>query len=439
MNIQDFKKIHFIGIGGIGMSAAAKYARYHGAVISGSDETETEIIDDLRDNYQATISVGHHFENITNDLDAVVYSPAIPKTNPEFLEAQAQNIPLFSYPEFLGKIAESKYTIAVAGTNGKTTTTAMIIEAMKHLEQDPSAIVGGILQQNNSNFVAGSSDYFIAEACEYKGSFLNIYHDILVITNITEDHLDFFKDLADIQNTFKQLLENKKGTGFLVCNTQQENLKPIIEEAQNLGITLIDYSQYLTDDLELPIAGEHNLENFAAALGVIEALGLSTDAAKNYLSTSFVGSKRRMEHIGMTSSGTFIIDDYAHNPEALDLLISGLRDFYPDKKIIMAFEPHLYSRTEDFFDAFVEELVKVDELYLFPIYRAREIYQPEKDFALAEAIRKKSPHLAFTTVQNYQDFPDIFKSKKYDNNHIFITVGAGPIYHLAEMIKKTQI
>lgn len=434
--IDHYKKIHFIGIGGIGMSALAKYARYHGIQISGSDIEETEIIDDLRDNYQAVISIPHHFENITEDIDAVVYSPAIHNTNPEYLEAEAQNIPLFSYPEFLGKITASKYTIAVSGTNGKTTTTAMVIEAMKHLGQDPSAIVGGILQQYNSNFISGSSEYFIVEACEYKQSFLNIMHNVLVITNITPDHLDYFKDLSDIQNTFIKMLENTREPSYLVCNTSLSALEPIIEHAKSLDMEIIDYGVYLKQGLTLSLPGKYNRENLAAALGAIQALGLSVDEAKKYLSTSFAGSKRRLESYGITSSGTLVFDDYAHNPEALHLLIAGLREYYPNKKIIMAFEPHLYSRTEDFFDAFVDELTQVDELYLFPIYRAREVYQPEKDFALRDAIITKAPNLPFQTVQNYKDFPDIWKQKNYSKDDLFITVGAGPIYKVAELIKK---
>lgn len=429
-----YKKIHGIGIGGIGMSALAKYARYQGMHISGSDIEASDIIADLRDNYQADIHIPHHPENITDDIDAVIYSPAIPETNPEYLEARDRGLPLFSYPEFLGMIAKEQFTIAVSGTNGKTTTSAMIIESLKHLGKDPSAILGGILAKYQSNFVAGSDDLFVVEACEYKSSFLNIFHNILVITNITEDHLDYFKDLKDIQNTFINMVHNSNEGGVIICNTEDEALFPVIQAAEEKGMQLINYAPYLKD-LTLSIPGEYNRKNAAAALAVIDALKLNLKEAHNYLAHNFVGAERRLESYGMTQAGCLLFDDYAHNPEALELLIQGLRETYPERKLIMAFEPHLYSRTEDFFDAFVEVLGKVDELYLLPIYKAREAYQPEKDFALKEALQEKHPHLPLHTVPSYEAMLPLFEQKHYNQNDLFITVGAGPIFKIVRMIK----
>lgn len=433
--LSDFNKIHFIGIGGIGMSALAKYARHHGITVTGSDLSESNITQDLEDNYQVKIFIGSDAMNIESDHDAVVYSPAIPSLDEEYQEALQRNIPLYSYPEMLGTLTHETFTIAVSGTNGKTTTTAMIIESMKHLGMDPTAIVGALLQKYTSNFISGSSDYLVVEACEYKNSFLHIAHDILVITNITEDHLDYFKDLAHIQDTFIKFLENKKGKGVLVCDTSLPALKPIVKMAHHIGMVVIPYEEYLDSDLSLPIPGKHNQQNFAASLGVIKALNKPVEEARVYLSKEFKGAKRRMEYIGMTESGSLILDDYAHNPEGLSYLIEGLRDFYPDKKIVMLFEPHLYSRTRDFKEAFGKVLSTVDILYLFPTYRAREPRIPEEDFLLKDFIDTEKTEMIL--VPDAENFISEFNAKLYNNDYIVISAGAGDVWKYSRSLKKT--
>lgn len=432
---KDIHRIHCIGIGGIGVSALAKYARYNGVAVTGSDAAASKITEDLEKNYQIPVFIGSQRDNIITGCDAVIYSPAIPKTNSEYKEAMDLGISLYSYPEMLGTLTSESYTVAVSGTNGKTTTTSMIIEAMKHLGMDPTAIVGAILQKYNSNFISGSNDYLVVEACEYKQSFLSLHHDIMVVTNITEDHLDYFKGLEDIQKTFIQFLLNKKETGILVCNTSLENLVPIVEEAQNAGMTVIPYEQYFKTNLSLPIPGEHNKQNFAAALGVIKALGGSVEDARDYIGKYFQGAKRRMEYVGLTENGAQIFDDYAHNPEGLEYLINGLRDFYPDKKIIMLFEPHLYSRTRDFKESFGEILSKVDILYLFPTYRAREQHIPDEDFLLSNYIQKGSTELFL--VKNTKTFTTEFNQKKYGNDVIIVSAGAGDIWKYGLSLKKS--
>ena len=436
MNISDYKKAHFVGIGGAGMSAMAKYLRHQGLHVSGSDRSASGITKDLEDNYEITFWEGSNPENIDNDIDLLVYSPAVPKSDPEFQKACNLGVSTRSYPELLGVISRNKKTIAISGTNGKTTTTSMLIEVMKDLGQDPTGIVGAVLQKYNSNFVSGQSDYFITEACEYKESFLNIHYEILVITNITEDHLDYFNDLEHIQNTFVRFLENKKNSGILVCNTQSNHLQPIMTAAKTAGIKIIDYSVYIRD-IELSIPGEHNKQNAAAALGVIKALGLSVPSAQEYLKKYFQGPKRRMEHVGITDSGIQIIDDYAHNPEGLSYLISGLRDFYQDKKIIMMFEPHLYSRTREFKDEFARALEHVDVLYLFPTYRAREQEIPQENFLLDQYINHDKVQVINVTDKTH--FVQEFKSKNYNTDHIIVSAGAGDVWKYSHALKKTII
>ncbi|MCA9353042.1 UDP-N-acetylmuramate--L-alanine ligase [Patescibacteria group bacterium] len=434
---SPIKKIHFIGIGGIAMSAMAKYMRHKGILVTGSDVTQSRITDDLEEKYDIHVYIGVQPENITLEHDMVVYSPAVPNDNLERQEARNIGIPEYSYPELLGEVMKGKTTITVSGTNGKTTTTTMVVELLKHLGLDPTAIVGEYLQKYNSNFVAGQSEYFVTEACEYKESFLNYDYDIAVITNITEDHLDYFKDLNHIQDTFKKFLSNKKGVGVLICNPHLEALSPIVAEAKLLGMTIIDYSQYLDEDLKLPIPGEHNLENAAAALGVLSALGLSIDEGREYLGKYFQGAKRRIEHVGITEHGALLLDDYAHNPEGLERLIQGLREFYPEKKVVMLFEPHLYSRTRDFKEAFGRALEQVDVLYLFPVYRAREERIPEEDYLLENYIDPTKVELI--VVHDPKTFKELFESKEYDKNYIVITAGAGNIWQQGLTIKKNHL
>ena len=434
MKLIDAKRIHCIAIGGIGVSALAKLLKKNGVIVTGSDLVASDITDALEQHYGIQVSLGSHPEHITSDIDMVIYSPAVPETDREYQAAITQSIQIMSYPEALGELSHMKTTIAISGTNGKTTTTSMVLECLESLSIHPSVIIGGILQKYKSNFVYGDSEYFITEACEYKRSFLNIHHDIMVITNITLDHLDYFKDMTDIQSAFIEFLNNKKESGVLVCNTQLQNLQPIIEKATEKGFTIIPYEKYLIPEYSLPIPGEHNRENMAAALGVIEALGKDTDTCAAYLKNHFMGTKRRMEYIGETRHGALLYDDYAHNPEGIALLLAGLRAHYPDKKIITLFEPHLYSRTEDFKAEFGNVLSHSDILYLFPVYKAREPHQPEKDFLLDPYITMNQG--VYYKVTQPESFKMDFESKQYDNQYIVVTVGAGDIWQHGIDIKK---
>jgi UDP-N-acetylmuramate--alanine ligase len=430
--LKNIKKIHFTAIGGIGVSAIAKLCHSEGIKISGSDLTESEITNELKTKLDIELKIGQHPEMINDSVDIVIHSPAVPKSDPELQKAISLNIPIYSYPEILGKISKKKYTIAISGTNGKTTTTSMITEAMKDQNINPTVIVGGILQKFESNYLYGDSNYLILEACEYKRSFLNIFHDIAVITNITEDHLDYFKDLNDIQNAFKEFVDNKKNTGILICNTQLKNLQTIIQYAKEKEVKIIPYEKYLTDEYSINIPGEHNRQNMATALAIVEALDLDVKRASMYLSTKFSGTKRRMEHIGFTKYGAKLYDDYAHNPEGIQLLLNGLKSYYPHKKIVVLFEPHLYSRTEDFKEEFGKVLSNADELYLFPVYKAREKKQEEKDFILKDFIFKENN---FYIVEKPEEFKEMFEKKHYDENYIIITVGAGDIWKHGLSIK----
>ncbi len=419
-----------VGIGGIGVSALAKFLVAQGATVTGSDQSSSHIITDLVQNYNITVGIGSDPHVITADYQYLVYSPAIAIDDEERIHARKLGIPEYSYPEVLGTITRNKKTVTVSGTNGKTTTTTMIIELLDVLGAHPSGIVGEMLQKFNSNYIQGDSELFVAEACEYRDSFLNLNHDIAVFTNITPDHLDYFRDLAHIQDSFIRYLDNKKGTGVLVCNTKLPNLAPVVAHARHLGMLIIPYQDFLGDDLSVRLPGEHNRQNAAAALAVINHLGYDITRAREYLALEFKGAKRRLEFIGTTTSGTLVYDDYAHNPEGLEFLIAGLHQRFPDKKVIVIFEPHLYSRTRDFKETFAEALAHADHVFLFPVYRAREPENHLEDFLLAPYLEKLSA--SFTGVTNPTAFKVLFTDFNYKDDVVVVTAGAGPIWKVGK-------
>lgn len=432
-NAQHYKHIHMVGIGGVGMSGLAKHLRKQGITVTGQDLSESDITRDLSENFSVHIEYGES-ATLPHTADTLIYSRAVPETNTQRLAATEKGISQYSYPEFLGKVIDSSYTIAVAGTNGKTTTTAMIVELFEEQNKAFSAIVGAPLQKFNTNYISHDTDTFVIEACEYKNSFYHYSFDVLVITNITEDHLDFFKDLADIQNSFITLLDNAKEGAVIICDTTLPELQEVIEAAHKKNIPVVDYHQYLTD-LTVSVPGRHNIYNAAAALAVIDYLNLDVTRAKQYLAHDFKGAKRRLEYLGKTEYGSLVYDDYAHNPEGLHFLINGLRNRYPDKKIVMLFEPHLYSRTRDFKEGFVRELQHLDELYLFPTYRAREVHNPQEDFLLASHLNSKQVHLH--TVDDPNTFNENFDASQYGTDTVIISAGAGDVWKYSyPLVKK---
>jgi UDP-N-acetylmuramate--alanine ligase len=424
--------IHMIGIGGVGVSALAKFLVQHESVVTGSDLGSSAITDALINEYKIPVTIGSNPEVITSNYDYLVYSPAIKPEDPERVRARELGIPEYSYPQVLGAITDTKKTITVSGTNGKTTTTTMIIELLDFLGTSPSGIVGEILPKFNSNYIHGESDIFIAEACEYRDSFLNLHHDAAVITNISLDHLDYFRDLEHIQSSFVKYLENRKGTGCLITNTDAENLQPVVAHARELGMHIIPYQAFLTDNLVVSLPGEHNRQNAAAALAVVDYLNLDIDKAREYLRTDFKGAQRRLEFIGTTALGSLVYDDYAHNPEGIEFLIKSLKDRYPEKNTVIIFEPHLYSRTRDFKEAFAQALSHASHVFLFPTYRAREPENEAENYLLAGELEKISANFNIPpTDVLFKDYLDDFN---FDENTVIVTAGAGPIWKVGRTL-----
>lgn len=419
ISLKNIKKVHFIGIGGIGMSALARMMLHEGKQVSGSDRDESPITQKLAEE-GAIISIGQRFENVPEDADAVVYTVAIPDDNPEIVRARELGLALATYPEMLGVISRDKYTIAVSGTHGKTTTTAMIADVLIDAGLSPTVIVGSLLSKYKSNFIAGESNYFVVEACEYKRSFCNINPDILVITNIEEDHLDYYKDIEDIKSAFSDVAGKVPQDGFLVTENGFLGEFP--------GVHQIAYGDYVDNVPKLRVIGEHNRKNAAGALAVADILKVPLADAEKSLA-DFKGTWRRFEHKGETEGGAAVYDDYGHHPTEVRATIKAAREAFPDKKLVVTFQPHLYSRTIQLFDDFAHELGEADEVFIAPIFAAREkddgSMSSEK---LAEAVGPNAHAQSFEELEK--------KLSSYGPDSVIITMGAGDIYKVADTIAR---
>ena len=284
MNILNKNNYHFIGVGGIGVSAIARMLFLQNKKVSGSDIASSEITDDIK-KLGINVFIGQKAENINSDVEVVIYTVAIKDNNPELLETRKKGITCVSYPEALGELSKDMFTIAISGAHGKTTTTAMIGHILKEVEMDPTVIVGSKILGQNSNFLAGKSKYLVAEACEYKRSFLNLHPNILVITNIEADHLDYYKDIEDIKSAFSEIAEKVPDGGFIITDKENKNIKDSTAKSK---AKVLDYKEIKTD-FNLRVFGEHNILNARAALKVTEVLGISKEKAIEALK-SFKGT-----------------------------------------------------------------------------------------------------------------------------------------------------
>lgn len=407
LDLSKIKKIFFVGIGGIGISAIARMMYWERKDVFGSDMTDGELTRELRE-LGIKIVIGQGFELIPTDTDLIVYTIAIPHYDPKLFEQiKNSNILYKSYPEMLGIVTNNKYTIAVAGTHGKTTTTAMIAKILIDAEMDPTVVVGSLLKEYKSNLIVGKSKYFVVEACEYERSFLNIRPKLLVILNIEEDHLDYYKDIDDIKNAFTEL------------SNQSENV-------------IKDYKKYLDKVPKLSVPGKHNRMNAAAALAVADFLQVNENIAEKSLS-EFRGTWRRLEKKGETKNGTIIYDDYAHHPTEIKASIEGLRELYPNKKLTVIFQPHLYSRTKALFNDFAKAFKGADNIFLLPIFFARE----SKDESVSSEKLASAISLAGDKAKAFSDFEsteNFIKSLNWGQNDVFVTMGAGEAYKIADKV-----
>ena len=409
LDLSKIKKIFFIGIGGIGISALAKMAISRGIEVSGvNDDESPKTLDSLRE-VGTTIFFQNDFKELP-EVDLYVYSDAWLYKGPEIIEnAKKTSKPVLSYFEALGEFAKEYKVIAISGTHGKTTTTAMVAEILVDAGLDPTVVVGSFVKKFDSNFRKGNSEYLVVEADEYNRHFLNFNPFITVITNIEADHLDCYKDLADIQNAFDKFL------------SQSEN-------------KILDYTRYLEKVPRLSIPGIHNRMNAAAALAVADFLKIKEEDAQKSLA-QFSGTWRRLEKKGETSAGTIIYDDYAHHPTEIKASLEALRELYPvgEKKITIVFQPHLYSRTKALFNDFAKAFKGTDNIFLLPIFFARE----GKDESISSEKLASAICLAGDKAKAFPDFEsaeNFVRGLNLGKNDVFITMGAGEAYKVADKV-----
>lgn len=407
-------KIYCIGIGGIGLSALARYYKHKGYDVLGSDAASSDLISSLRGE-GIQVSIGSYVADITKEIDLLVYTIAIAPDNQELARAKELGIRCLSYPEALGEVTKEYTTIAVCGTHGKTTTTALTYYALKACGINPTVIIGSLLTDGGTNFVAGDSKYLVVEACEYKRSFLNLNPAHIIVTNIDADHLDYYKDIEDIHDAFQNFANKLGADGLLVTHSNVS----LDTKGKKVDADCIDKKSF-----ELSVLGDHNKSNAQLVLALTDALRLDQEKAK-YGLKAFPGTWRRMEYKGRTSHGVQVYDDYGHHPAEIQATYSALREKYVkgEYKIVMLFQPHLYSRTKVLLQEFVEVLKEVDEVDILPIYKARlEDTSIISEQIVADEINKAGGNAK--VVLSLSDIPQLIESMEREKT-VIINMGAG--------------
>ena len=447
--------VHFIGIGGISMSGLAEILLSRKFPVSGSDSHESALTDQLAAQ-GAVVHYPQMAENITDDIDVVVYTAAIHPDNPEFRAAQEKNLPMLTRAQLLGEIMRNyKEAINVSGTHGKTTTTSMITEILLEAHKDPTVSVGGMLKDIGGNIRVGGQETFVVEACEYKNSFLSFFPTIEVILNVEADHLDFFKDIDDIRHSFKLFAEKLPEDGLLVINkdikhseyfTQALKCRVVTfghEKDADYTANFISYDKfahpsytlfYKGEELaqvELGVTGEHNIYNSLAAVAVARSLDIPMETILRGLKR-FTGTDRRFQKKGSVNGFT-IIDDYAHHPQEIAATIEAAKK-YPHRKLWIVFQPHTYSRTAALLDDFAGALSQADEIVLADIYAARE----KNTIGISSDDLRKHMLEQNTNVYYIPKFEDIedFLLQHVEEGDLLITMGAGDIYKVGDDLLK---
>ncbi len=451
--------VYFVGIGGVSMSGLAELLADKGFRVSGSDRAASPITQVLE---QKGIKVfyGQRRENITDDIDCVVFTSAIGKDNPEYVAAHEKNIPCLTRGELLGQVMLGyPVSVAVSGTHGKTTTTSMISEILLHADTDPTVFVGGMLKSIGGNVRIGRSDYLVTEACEYTNSFLSFFPTVGLILNVEEDHLDFFKDLADIRCSFRKFAELLPADGCLIINGSIDRYSELTE---GLPCKVVTYglsdttsenapcSYYASDvsydeqghptflfhsagreprRIALGVPGSHNIENALAALALADVLELDLDGAAGTLS-AFTGAGRRFEYKG-TIAGVNIVDDYAHHPTEITATLTAASNL-PHKTLWCVFQPHTYSRTKAFLKDFAKALSLADAVVLTDIYAARE-----KNTCGISSADLRDEILALG--KRCEFFPTFDETENFllencINGDLLITMGAGDVHKIGEKL-----
>jgi len=464
IDLDKIKKIHFIGIGGIGLSAIARFMKEKGKEVSGSDLSHslmTEKLEKLR------IKIGYcqSEKNISRNTDLVIYTTAIPKDNPELKKAKEFGIKTITYPESLGLVFNDKFGIAVCGTHGKSSVSAMAGLLLDDAKLDPSIVVGSILPRYKSNLRVGKSKYFIAEACEYERSFRNLYPKIIILNNIELDHTDYYKDIDDTRNAFEEFVLHLPNDGILIINGDDKEITNLklqilnkfkiqnskfkilkfgLNETNNVRASNIEFGDgevkfnvfYNDKDLGefvLKVPGMFNVYN---ALGVI-VLGLTLEISVEIIKrslTDYLGIWRRFEIMGKYKN-VLVISDYAHHPTAVKATIEATKQFYPDKRVFVVFQPHQHNRTKELYKDFLNSFNDADVVILSEIFdvkgREEGDDQDVSSLDLVKDIKKKSDINSIFYTKNLKETRKLI-DENIKADDILLVMGAGDIYKVAQ-------
>lgn len=448
LDLEKIKKVYLAGIGGIGLSSLAYYFTGLGKQVIGSDLNQSEVTRRLMAK-GVSINFKQKASNISPDIDLFIYTSALSPDHAELAEAKNLNIAVYSYFQFLGLLSQSYETIAIAGTNGKTTTTAMLGLIMEKAGLDPTVIVGSLVPQWGSNFRLGQSNLLIVEACEWQAHMLEISPKVIVLTNVAEDHLDYFKDLRDIKKHFQLFVDKLPKGGILIKNADDKNSSEVISPRKNISFGQEVAANYNFDNLkieqgwqkfkvrkknrlltavELSAPGKYNIYNALAAIAVADHYKVNKHQIWNAL-REFKGTWRRFEIVGQNKNNV-VISDYAHHPDAISGLLRATKDFYPDKKIIAIFQPHHHNRTKTLLHDFAKSFYLADQVIVSEIYsvsgREDKIKENISSHDLVNLMSHSKKYYA-------ADFAEIRKILKDINpiNSVLLFIGAGDIDNLA--------
>jgi UDP-N-acetylmuramate--alanine ligase len=453
MNLEKIKKVHVIGIKGSGVIAVVEILHSRGVEISGSDTDEkfftNEILDRLGIKYNEKFSP----ENIPTDVDAVIYSTAYnEKNNLEFQEAKRRNLEMISYPEILAELFNQKYGIAVCGTHGKTTTSAMLAHVLKELGTDPSAVIGSQVVGWEGNAISGKGEFFVAETDEFQNK-LRLYNPKgTILTSVDFDHPDFFSTFSDYKKAFKDFVARIPKGGFLVVWGDSVDTLEIAEEATCSVLTYgfskennyqivsrdlekfeVEYDGKILGSFETKLVGQHNILNAVSVIVVCHKLNLDLEKTREALK-NFQGTKRRFEYIG-ERNGAILIDDYGHHPEELQATLKGAREIYPQKNIWAIFHPHSYSRTQVMLGEFAQSFSDANQVIVLDIYgSARENSGEVNSKDLVDLINKYDRDKA-QYIPTIEEIVEFLKDK-IGSEDVVLCIGAGNVFEVAENLKE---
>ncbi len=459
INLSEYRKVHCIGIGGIGLSAVAEIFMSRGFEVSGSDMRESDITEKLMEQ-GARIFLGHRAKNV-EDVDLVVYTVAVGDDNPELSRARELGIPTITRAQALGALmGEYEKSIAISGTHGKTTTTSMVSLILKNAQKEPTILVGGNLEEIGGNCYVGGRDYFVTEACEYRDSFLELSPNIEIILNIDSDHLDYFKDVEHIARSFEKFARLVPEDGVIIAYDANAFVHQAIEGlpniisfgfsassdyyASNIGFNTDGMPHFQVNHggeelctITLSVPGEHNILNALAAFACCHILGVEVSSIVKTLE-NYHGTHRRFDILGRTSTDVKIIDDYAHHPTEIKATLAAIKNM-KHETLWCLFQPHTYTRTMALMDEFGEAFDNADEIVLAEIYAAREknIYKISSKTLMEKILE----HDETKHVFYIEDFEDIasFVYEKAGPGDLVLTMGAGDIYKVGEMILEMDV